>query len=95
MYSVCVPTSEDPFLTLCSTELKLINIFIMFAIPLASKPIVIRSTGPTAPTVAIIPTTTALVPSLRLLKALRIFVPNSIIGVTSFKKDSPIGARPA
>ena len=67
----------------------------MFAIPLASKPTLISRTGPTAPNVATRPTTNDLVPSLRLLNALRTFVPNSMIGVTSFRKDSPIGASAA
>ena len=63
----------------------------MFATPLATRPKPIRNAGATIP---IIPTklvTNDFVPSSRLLNFSRIFVPNSMIGVTAFTKASPSG----
>ena len=64
----------------------------MFATPLARRPNVINRTGPRPPTTAMRPTIKFLAPASSLLKFSSIFVPNSITGVTSFRKISPIGA---
>ena len=64
----------------------------MLAIALANKPIVISSTGPTTPTPATIVVINPLTPSPRPLNFSSIFVPNSIIGVTSLRNCSPTGA---
>ena len=93
MYDTDVPAPVTAPLNLANTFLIVANSLIMLATPLASRPKVIRATGPTPPSIVTTVVIVALVPSLSLLNSPRALEANSAIGVTIFKNCSPSGIR--